>query len=904
SLLESTLFASLISLHNDILNSLILNTIAHDKNSVPQKNFVALTVAKRRTIKALKFRDKTGDRFKTLLSHALKSGDAIKYASTINICFSVCESRESIEDLIDYKDDVLSWFSKWIVTSKIAVNDEFLSAFRYAWKCWLDSECFEKILLPQCERALLRAPEVVLKVLTSLFTYGDLDTSKYFTKFVDSLLSNLKSSNLYIQTDATNLWAILSQNSSDPKSHLVVCDKLIETLSGKISVEQKNILYPLFAQIPSSAVVSKKIINSIIKLAPKETNETVLSTALSAAITHISVFVQENGTDLDKLLDFVCAGVISGSLGKRVGYWTIVNSLTLQDVEELSKSTRNTVQKFIQAIISTVEKVQDAGISVLDANLLKNGGVSHSEGIIALKFWMNVKLVAGDNFGKFLLPEPPTSYSNYFLPTSFLYNQRFFKILTISEQITYLSIFTYLLRLPELFKLADSKLAPVLSYLLFQSNFETQNKLLEFVSSIISDANREHATKILNAVRDSLSFLISQYEQERVDKATERIWDEKPIKSSNSTGFRIFRVLRALVNEGLFDEQDESIVQWRRFVLWNLLPISCHEVVSTVMGNDTWVWLCIRSGEDPKLVLENGGVEWLWNKWNESDKCVADGGILGVSGGFRKASLAAIELITDVASDVAVPIFAKWAIDAIWKRIDEKISKEEFDIWRGKEIAKKVDKADSKLLKKSVAPKKDVKGVLKTGKSAAIQPPQVNEDDLVKKKIQDIYENVHSSLDLLEAMIKGVIDSFADDEKITFSTWVPKIVDALVSLMRVEIVVVDDKDSNVILDESEDEDSICEALKEKKIILAGKRTIELWELLGRATLGNWLDQWLSPKEIVSATLLRTIGVVDAGNLGIEKKLRPLTLASKNFFFNNNKNLFTYNSQRNINSIAG
>ncbi|PSN61367.1 translational activator [Corynespora cassiicola Philippines] len=181
-------------------------------------------------------------------------------------------------------------------------------------------EELRKEVIPPLEKALLRAPEVVLNdIITPMILAlpEALDLSDvWYTSFLKPLLSNVKSTNPTIRAGSLRAFKALASRSHKEEIIEKVTDEILNPLKqGKVSgVDQKVLYAQMLSAFPESVPLSQKIPAGIAPAALKEPNEPAVVAEVSALTKHLT-FGLANGVALEKSLS---DAFIKGMVDKRV----------------------------------------------------------------------------------------------------------------------------------------------------------------------------------------------------------------------------------------------------------------------------------------------------------------------------------------------------------------------------------------------------------------------------------------------------------------------------------------------------------------------------------------------------------------------------------------------------------
>jgi hypothetical protein len=221
-------------------------------------------------------------------------------------------------------------------------------------------EELRKDVFPPIEKALLRAPEVVLNDIVSpmiLALPESMDLSEILLgNMLKPLLSNVKSTNPTIRAGALRTFKALALRSTDDETIVKVADEVLNPLKqGKVSGADQKVLHAqMLSVLPTSPSLSKKIPVGIAPVALKEPSEPAVLAEVSAMTTHLT-YGLANGVPLDKT---VSDAFIKGMADKRVpvrrlwairaaDFWWNMSD-TQQDQQDVLAFCQATLPKFVE----------------------------------------------------------------------------------------------------------------------------------------------------------------------------------------------------------------------------------------------------------------------------------------------------------------------------------------------------------------------------------------------------------------------------------------------------------------------------------------------------------------------------------------------------------------------------
>ncbi|RKF81296.1 eIF-2-alpha kinase activator GCN1 [Golovinomyces cichoracearum] len=271
-----------------------------------------------------------------------------------------------------------NFYIREIIGSRVYVPKYIATSFNEFFSNFASKEDLESVVIPALERALLRAPEIVLNdlitpLICSLPSTSDLSTIMY-SSLLKLLLLNTKSSNPSIRLGALSTFKAAIPRCFDAEKRDLISEEIIATFdSGKsLSAEQRAIN----AEMLSSVFVSKeKISHNIQKLTiivGKESNEAALVSETSALL-HFLIQAFLSGGDLD---NNVAKTFASGICDKRIAirktwtvclgnlYWALTS-----DITQLSRLD-NLTDAILPQLLSTFKDVITNSLAAVQSGLI------------------------------------------------------------------------------------------------------------------------------------------------------------------------------------------------------------------------------------------------------------------------------------------------------------------------------------------------------------------------------------------------------------------------------------------------------------------------------------------------------------------------------------------------------
>ncbi|CZR59752.1 probable translation activator GCN1 [Phialocephala subalpina] len=213
------------------------------------------------------------------------------------------------------KSEYYAFYIREVIGSRTPVPNYISSALGDFFEAFATKEDIEKEIVPALEKALLRAPEIVLNdLVTPLFhSLSDtIDLTKILkNNLLKALLSNIKSTNAAIRQGALSAFRAAAIKCHDVDGIAKIAEEIITPLkTGKLpSADLRAHHAEMLALLPVSEASATKISSAIAIVVGKEANEAALTSETSALLHCVSWGVQ-NGLDLDKhVIDAFTKGV-------------------------------------------------------------------------------------------------------------------------------------------------------------------------------------------------------------------------------------------------------------------------------------------------------------------------------------------------------------------------------------------------------------------------------------------------------------------------------------------------------------------------------------------------------------------------------------------------------------------
>jgi hypothetical protein len=231
---------------------------------------------------------------------------APKNALVLGIIAGVCKRVQDRAAVVESKKaDYFAFYLRDILGSRVQLPAYIANALHDFFSSFVSVEDLKKDVIPAVEKALLRAPEVVLNdligpILTAL--PSDFDLSDILaSNLVKPLLANIKSTNVSIREGAVRTFRTLATRSRNATLVEKAADEILTPLkANKITSADQRVLHAeMLAALQPIASLAAKVPQGLVTVTSKEANE-VAAAAEIGCISKYVRFALESGVDLDK----------------------------------------------------------------------------------------------------------------------------------------------------------------------------------------------------------------------------------------------------------------------------------------------------------------------------------------------------------------------------------------------------------------------------------------------------------------------------------------------------------------------------------------------------------------------------------------------------------------------------
>jgi len=303
---------SLVLLHTLAVS--LEQTISQARPSV-KKSAIANT---RRLLRHIFKHEKIGPKavpiFITKLTEKASSSTA-QNSVLLGVIAGVCSRLPSRKkEFANHRKECLTFYTREFLGSRTRLPNHLIQGLRDLFENFVTLDDLQKDVIPAVEKALLRAPEVVLNDLiapTITALPASLDLSEILQKnLLKPLLSNIKSTNPEIRQGAFRTFQSIAQKCANEQ----IIDKTLSEIllplkQSKITVIEQKVLHAdMIRELASSPSISNAVVSGMGSVALKEANDTALEAEVSALSKHVK-FALENNVEAGNLADSYIKGL-------------------------------------------------------------------------------------------------------------------------------------------------------------------------------------------------------------------------------------------------------------------------------------------------------------------------------------------------------------------------------------------------------------------------------------------------------------------------------------------------------------------------------------------------------------------------------------------------------------------
>ncbi|EKD13892.1 uncharacterized protein L3040_005495 [Drepanopeziza brunnea f. sp. 'multigermtubi'] len=322
-------------------------------------------------------------------------------AVMLGVVAGVCSRKPEAKKVLSTKtSEYYTFYIREIIGSRTPLPDYISKAMGDFFEAFTTLEDVEKLLVPALEKALLRAPEVVLNdLLTPLFSSipNSVDLSGVLrNSLLKPLLANTKSTNAAVRQGAFSAFkaAVLKCHNTDLITQIAQ-EVLSPLKAGKLaSAEQRAYYADMLTILPPSEVTVTHVAPAMAVIAGKEANEAALHSE-TLTLLHYVIWGLLNDLDIDKQ---VIDAFVKGLSDKKVPVkklWAIrLGELfwSTSDADTWKFKFSKLAESTIPALMTTWQEVTANPLAAAQSGLVTSAYVLTAISTSRLHLCSNVKV--------------------------------------------------------------------------------------------------------------------------------------------------------------------------------------------------------------------------------------------------------------------------------------------------------------------------------------------------------------------------------------------------------------------------------------------------------------------------------------------------------------------------------
>lgn len=593
------------------------------------------------------------------------SGPTQKNALLLGVVAGVCARSEKCKEVLEgLKKDVYAFFVREIVGSRTPVPAHVAGGLHDFFAAFTSADEFSGEVVPAFERALLRAPEVVLDgvlvaVLTSLPAEIDLAVP-IAGGLLKQFLACVKSSNASIRSGAVAAFKAGMEHAERPDEAAVVriAEELVAPLrAGKVTVADQRVMYAAMVEaLPWSQALARKVSAGLADMAVKETNEAVVASLTAAIFAHLAKELQAGIVAEKSVGDAVARGLADKRPAFRRIWVARLGDLVWAFGGGGGEDPADTTQAFVAAVLpKMIDAWAEVAANPLPAaqnGLVTAGSVYTAIALSRLSKWSSPAVQS------LLKPQEIISHSLAAAPkASFLLNHK---------------IYTKL-HLPEDLRWTIRALAATAPHIVYDE-CHAEQWALAFLYTISAAAVpppiKQEALAALTAAHHASPHTIGRTILNGVWQWLRHLEESKsdsPSAAAKTAGTHLHTAIAAIVCPPSEAVPEETV----KGLLVNLAVVAHH----TLMPGVDWIRLCQRAQLDPGLLAVDKAGQLVGEIRMYT-------GLSGRSSHIRDAALRAAATLAFVAPEAITPLVVKLITDDLNPAQLRGIGELEAAIWK------------------------------------------------------------------------------------------------------------------------------------------------------------------------------------------------------------------------------
>lgn len=242
-------------------------------------------------------------------------------APFLGVVSGVCARLPAKKPVLEEsKKLILAFYAKELVGSRTAVPPHVADGLSDFFASFVTYEDIVSELIPPLEKTILRSPEVVLgglipSLCSSLPEEIDLSETLH-SRLLKHLLSSMKSNNATIRQGAAQSFESLLSRCKTESWLVKITNEVLSPLKSLTNPDQRAAYAQTLSAVLPSVEISKNIVQGLVPVFSKESNENALEQEMKAFCKHLALLLQSSF----KVSDDVVNAIVNGSSDKRVSF--------------------------------------------------------------------------------------------------------------------------------------------------------------------------------------------------------------------------------------------------------------------------------------------------------------------------------------------------------------------------------------------------------------------------------------------------------------------------------------------------------------------------------------------------------------------------------------------------------
>ena len=542
----------------------------------------------------------------TAKSQPLGVRSAVFLGVVAGVCARLPNKRTVLED---QKSHYYAFYTREIIGSRSKIPTHIVLGLADFFADFTTSEDLHKDVAPAIEKALLRAPEVVLDDLISPLVNSlppAIDLTQLMSEYLlKPFLSNIKSQNVAIRNGAMSAFTVLISRCKDESFLGRVTDDILLPLEASklAAAEQRTIHARMLSLLPWQSTRTETICASLAAVVAKEPNEGALGAEALALTQQLFLLVARGFVISSKTKIAVTDAFLKGLSDKRTTMrkaWSLRAGDLLWLLKEQAYESP-AVFDLVEALVPNLVHIFDE--AALNPQAAGQSGLAVAAYVL-IALWQDLfEMIKADAVKAAILNAKVYDRVLTSSPRlSFLLNHRIYTKLSAPEDFTW-AIRSLVASSRDLTKFGSTSAAgdawaQALLYLITAT--DVPSPVHKHSIAALSDVYYDNPATVSDMVIQGLWSWHESIETE--DKDT-------PAAAAKTGNTRLYLAIRSICLQSQMQHhgRDDIDIKVLQSQLINMLVLCRPEILPRV----NWIDLCLRVGQDPGALVRAEAVRCL-----------------------------------------------------------------------------------------------------------------------------------------------------------------------------------------------------------------------------------------------------------------------------------------------------